>query len=326
MTRAKVGGGAGPDAAVVEQAVAWLVTLWSGDAGQEERAACERWRRADPTHEAAWQHVQALDRHFSTLPPELAGPALRGGARLRQRRRALRYTLMLAGGAGVLALAAREGAPWFRQGTEYRVATSESRAIVLDDGSRVAMNTATELEVRFTALERRLVLRAGEVFIATHPEARPSPRPFLVETPRGTVQALGTRFLVRESRSHSRVAVYEGAVAIQPSRAVRPTRLDAGRQASFTSDVVADATAANPDAYAWTHGQLIVERMRLGDFLKELGRYRAGWVRCDPAVRNLLVSGVFPLPDTTRVLNALEHSLPVRVHYWSRYWVSVVPA
>ncbi|MOA40347.1 fec operon regulator FecR [compost metagenome] len=71
---------------------------------------------------------------------------------------------------------------------------------------------------------------------------------------------------------------------------------------------------------------LVVSRMRLDDFLAELGRYRRGRLGCDPAVAHLLVSGAYPLADTDRVLAALTSSLAVQVHFLSRYWVTVRPA
>jgi len=80
--------------------------------------------------------------------------------------------------------------------------------------------------------------------------------------------------------------------------------------------------SAHTDA-AWTRGLLIVERLRLEDFLVELGRHRAGALRCDPAVRDLIVSGVYPLDDTELALATLAQALPVRVDRVTRYWVTV---
>lgn len=65
--------------------------------------------------------------------------------------------------------------------------------------------------------------------------------------------------------------------------------------------------------------------MPLGQFLDELGRHRRGVLRCDPAVAELPLTGVFPLADTDRVLAALQQSLPVEVYGVTRYWVTVRP-
>ncbi|KAG0759335.1 hypothetical protein G6F57_017955 [Rhizopus arrhizus] len=63
--------------------------------------------------------------------------------------------------------------------------------------------------------------------------------------------------------------------------------------------------------------------MRLDAFVAELARYRSGLLRCDPAVADLRVSGVFSLRDTDRALDNLTRGLPVTVAYRSRYWVTV---
>ncbi|MGV2837118.1 iron dicitrate transport regulator FecR, partial [Pseudomonas shirazensis] len=56
-----------------------------------------------------------------------------------------------------------------------------------------------------------------------------------------------------------------------------------------------------------------------------LGRYRHGWLRCDPSITALKVSGAFPLDDTDRALAALESGFDLRIERRSRYWVSVMP-
>ncbi|MNF50890.1 fec operon regulator FecR [compost metagenome] len=63
----------------------------------------------------------------------------------------------------------------------------------------------------------------------------------------------------------------------------------------------------------------------LGDFLRELSRYRPGLLRWDPALEALRVTGSFRLDNTDRVLSLLAASLPVDVHSRTRYWITVVP-
>jgi len=88
--------------------------------------------------------------------------------------------------------------------------------------------------------------------------------------------------------------------------------------------VVAEGVA-DANATAWTRGQLVAERMRLADFIDQLARHRPGVLRCDPAVAELPISGVFPLADTDRVLAALSEALPVQVRTVTPYWITVAP-
>ncbi|HIQ52834.1 MAG TPA: hypothetical protein EYH51_06170 [Pseudomonas pachastrellae] len=79
----------------------------------------------------------------------------------------------------------------------------------------------------------------------------------------------------------------------------------------------------DPRGADWADGLLVADRLPLGRFLAELGRYRTGLVRCDEHIASLPVSGAFQLNNTDQVLASLAYSLPVKVVYRTRYWVSV---
>jgi transmembrane sensor len=70
---------------------------------------------------------------------------------------------------------------------------------------------------------------------------------------------------------------------------------------------------------------LVAHDMPLAEFIGELARYRPGRLACDPAIAHLRVSGIYPLADTTQVLDMLTRTLPVDVRQTTRFWVSVVP-
>ena len=102
----------------------------------------------------------------------------------------------------------------------------------------------------------------------------------------GTVQALGTRFTVREDDEDARVAVFEGAVEIRPAGAPDAAiRLDAGQGSRFSRYRADLPTPVSEDAASWSRGVLVADAWRLDDFLAELGRYRPGLLRCDPPSR-----------------------------------------
>jgi transmembrane sensor len=138
----------------------------------------------------------------------------------------------------------------------------------------------------------------------------------------GAVRPIGTQFSVRRTGAESQVGVAAGAVLIQPRRSGTSVRLDAGQQTVFTSQRVGAIAAGNLQT-GWCRGLLVAERMRLVDFLRELGRYRPGVIRCDPAVADLIVSGAYPLADTDRILAALDQALPIKIRLRTAWWVVV---
>lgn len=309
------------DSAVMQQAFNWLVTLWSGEATQQERQAFAEWHAAHPEHERAWQRVKQVSERLHDMPSGVAAATLRKPVQ-QGRRKALRV-LGLSIAAGFALYAARNSEPWRVHAADYRTATGERRDVTLADGTQLSLNTATAVDIRFDEQQRRIILRAGEILITSAPDPAPQYRPLIVETSQGTVQALGTRFTVRQNDGLSQVAVFEGMVEIQPNANDDASRLNAGQRATFSDMYVSATESADPVAAAWVDGNLIAERMRLEDFLKEVSRYRTGTIRCDAAVADLVVSGVYPVHDTDRILESLNHALPVRVSYATRYWVTV---
>ncbi len=303
-----------------------MARLWADDACEADHAACRRWRAAHPDHEHAWQRLQAFDDKLKHLPPQ-AGPVLLDSTADKRpgRRRALQAVAVAVLTVGALPIV-RDSQAWRRVSSDHSTGVGEIRETVLADGTRLLLNTSSATDVDFDESARTVHLRAGEILITTHPDPAEPARPFLVRSPHGTVRALGTRFTVRLEDEASHVAVYDGAVRIQPGHAPQDAlQLDAGLRSAFSSRHVRPASDASESEAAWAQGLLVAENMRIADFLSELGRYRPGLLRCSPEVAGLSVTGVFPLTDTDRALANLELALPVEVAFRTRYWVTVNP-
>lgn len=255
---------------------------------------------------------RSVARHI-LLTPALDRPS---------RRRAVQLLGMGALGLGIL-VAVRERAPWQVIAADYHTQTGELRDIVLPDGTRVVLDTASAINVRYTDNERLLTLLSGAILIATAHEAG-GRRPFRVRSQQGEVEALGTRFSIRQADGLTRVEVFDGAVALSPKFARGgAVRVGAGQGAFFTSNRAEPVDDVRNEAAAWTEGRLVAENMDIGSFLAELSRYRHGLLRADPSVAGLRVTGVFSLRDTDRALQSLAAGLSVDVVYRTRYWVTV---
>jgi ferric-dicitrate binding protein FerR (iron transport regulator) len=83
------------------------------------------------------------------------------------------------------------------------------------------------------------------------------------------------------------------------------------------------APALDMDVGAWSEGLIVTRNMRLGDFLQEVARYRHGYLTCAKEIADLRLSGVFRLQDTDKLLAVLPHTLPVRLRYRTRWWVTL---
>ncbi|KAI3591901.1 Iron siderophore sensor protein [Cupriavidus sp. U2] len=317
---------------VAHAAVEWLVTLQGSDADDATRAAWRRWRDQHPEHARAWAHIEAVNARLarlrgvaSPLASTVASAALTP-PRSAGRRHAVRALATLFVGGGV-AWMTREHTPLQGWLADAATAVGEQRRLTLDDGTHLRLNTDTAIDVAFSATERRVVLKRGEIDIETARDTALTPRPFVVATQAATLRPLGTRFVVRHLTDAGWIGVTEGAVSVRPAETVAAERIVmAGQAAQFTARSVAAPAPLSDAATAWTDGMLVAADMRLDAFLADVDRYRPGHLRCDPAIADLRVSGTFPIADTDRILDALRGMLPVRIHFLTRYWTTVLPA
>lgn len=308
-------------ARVLDAAIAWQLCLDSGNGSMVERAEFSQWYAADEEHARAWMQLGMLDQRFSAA----AGPARKA---LLQSRTSLRRRVRKLG-SGIASVVLVGGLALFFGDrhlplnywlADQRTATGEQRVMRLADGTLLNLNTHSAVDVRFDDKQRLIVLQEGEIFIET---GHKDDRPFIVATADGRLRALGTRFLVKLEEDGTRLSVLQSAVAAQPGDSHDEQVLREGQQVLMRHNGLSATLALAPGADAWTRGMLVVDNARLGDLVKELGRYRSGYLGVSPEVANLRITGSFPLTNTDLALQSLVPTLPVQIEQRTPWWVTV---
>lgn len=308
---------------ILHRAMEWQVTLWSGEVSPRDMRAFECWLQVSQQHQLAWHKVQQVNQQLGQVPDQLASRVLRQTAVVDHRRRQLLVGLGIIGSLGALGFGVSQSPQWQIASADYRTGRGQRRELILPDGTQLMLNTASAMDVVFSADSRRLILYRGEVQIVTGADTGAGiARPLWVETAAGVVRPIGTQFTLRQCGKDVKVDVAEGAVELLPKQG-QGIRLEAGQAAQFSRQQVSSIQTAVATDSAWTRGLLIAEQQRLGDFIANLSRYHTGILRCDPAAADLIVSGVYLLKDTHSILRTLEQVLPVRVDTWLGYWTTL---
>ncbi|MEJ1963522.1 MAG: FecR domain-containing protein [Gammaproteobacteria bacterium] len=139
--------------------------------------------------------------------------------------------------AAAILLCAVLGAAWYvwPSGSSYRTPVGGLASVPMEDGSRITLNTDSQIRVDLTVKERRVELQQGEAFFEV---AHDASRPFIVRAGNKRVIAVGTRFSVRREANDVRVVVTEGKVRVEtegdPS-STSPEPLVAGTVAQASS-------------------------------------------------------------------------------------------
>jgi len=294
---------------VAKEAAHWLSILFSGEASSEDERACLQWRQVSPEHEQAWIRAQALQEKFGLISPPLGMSTLNREQRY-DRRQILKVIVgLIISGPAVYGV--YRYTPSISSLTaDYSTSTGKQLQITLADGTQLHLNTATSIDVHFTQQRREITLYHGEILIETAKDTQQ--RSFLVSTSQGNLYPIGTRFIVQTLEEYTRLRVLKGAVEIQ-SQQTQSRTLHAGEQTEFNQHTIGRIQSLSLRADAWQQGVFYADNLPLGEFVKELSRYRIGTIRCEHSIKHLPISGVFQLDNIDRILASLPDTLPVEI-------------
>ena len=297
--------------ALEDEAIEWVVRLTSGKASVADRAGFERWRAQSAAHEAAAQAARQLwvgvgqtlvEPRASAAPPSRVRRML--ADRPRVRNLALAASLLLG-----FFLFFQLFHNWRH---DYVASTGEQGRYLLADGTSVTLNSSSALDVRFTRLERRVVLDRGEAFFdVTH-----NPNlPFIVQAASGEVRVIGTAFSVRRESDDVLVTVERGRVEVLAGG--RTSVLLKDQRVRFRDGMLDEVEIADPySQLAWRRGRLIIEDQPLTEVVRELNRYYPGViVVTSHAVGVRRLNAVVDLKHIDQWLAALKESQPIDIRY-----------
>jgi transmembrane sensor len=199
----------------------------------------------------------------------------------------------------------------------------------------VELNAQTSLQFENTKSKRRIRLTGGEALFVV---AKDPARPFIVETPTGSVVVTGTTFNVRSEPSVTafEVTVIEGSVQVRPSEApgtnpTGPLLLAAGDQFSARGGSAIKHALSETDlddSIAWQRGQIVFRNTPLEEALARYARYHGRSITIAPSVARETIGGRFSIEDFSGFLDALQFiqfTLPVKATYDQSGAVNVGP-
>lgn len=308
-----------------QTAEAWLARLRRPNVDARDREGFQTWLEQDRDHlrqyERAKARLQALEPLAVAFQADLAALRGRRGAK-GGRRIVIGAGLATAAAAAVAAFVAWPVLRGPTVGSAPRVyasAPGEIIDVVLEDGSRVTLDTDTTLQVALKPDVRRVTLTQGAAYFEVTHDAE---RPFQVAVADRRVIVTGTRFVTTLREGRGEVSLLEGRVVLTPQDVAEAgaTRtglpLTPGQRAEFrrggarTRLVKTDVETAS----AWRQRRLVFRDAPLSTVVAEAGRYIEGpVVIADPALARLRVTVVLPLTGETPLLDRMEALLPIHV-------------
>ena len=305
-----------------DAAARWCARVLSGDMTDTEKAELDAWLGCSPTHREAFEEFMEISDMAADAGAEMAARTLEADLRNEAEKGLSRRTWLVA--APALAASVAGAALFFNVATQtpispqkFATVRGEVREVVLEDGSKVALNTQSQIEVRYSDGERFVELKSGEAIFDV---VRDTDRPFVVATGGVEARVLGTRFNVDATSRDRSVSVLSGIVqvaasAVQNAGIENSVTLIAGQRADVTAEAgEISVSQFNPDVVtSWQRGYAVFENTPLRDVVAELNRhYSAEIVFGASEIGDIPVTGKFNLTDQATTVSALELALSIR--------------
>lgn len=328
---------------IEEEAARWLVRRDAGDWSDTERAELTQWLEASSAHmvafvrlEAAWQRVERFKSLGAGVPRGVVpspddwqlSPAFEETHELNDSSRGrpfVKYGLAACVCVAFVAVIAT----YLGQSQDlptYRTSIGGSASVPVADGSRITLNTDSEVRVALTRAERDVWLDRGEAFFEV---AKDASRPFVVNAAGHRVVAVGTAFSVRSNSDRSaRITVLEGSVRIEAgsaagARAPASELASAGNVALVHTDgidIQRKSVAEIEETLSWRSGYLVFRDVPLPDAVAEFNRYNVRRIEvADPRLGQIKLSGRFQATQYEAFVRLLEEGFSLRAdHYDDR--------
>lgn len=314
--------------AIDEAAAAWFARRDGADWTAADQAELEAWVNAATAHRVAFIRVEAawaeadrlkalgagvaagdvpapgrwrLSPFFSPAPGASARASWRGAM-------AAGIAVVIAAGVAFALLSDR--------GDSYRTAVGGLETVPLADGSKVTLNTDSAMTVALDEGARTIRLKQGEAFFEV---AKDPKRPFVVDTGKARVIAVGTKFSVRHAGGDIQVAVTEGRVRIEAvdTPEAPAAQLDAGDVArtatGATLVAVRTLPAVEEELLSWRRGYVVFRATPLAEAVQEFNRYNTRKIMiADAKVGAIRVGGSFQVGNIDAFVRLLEDGFTVR--------------
>lgn len=331
------------DAAVVvtqqiaAEASVWIARLHGPGRSPKMERDCLAWQARSAAHRLAFEKCTEV---WEAVPGVRLADAYASAAQRSDSEASVsraNSSRLLSALAGLLVLGSGVGYMAMNRGEAHATKVGEQQVVLLDDGTRVTLNTDTMVHVEMGSTERSVKVDRGEALFEV---AKDAARPFVVRAAGSEVVAVGTQFAVRlsdggeQSSASLAVTLIEGQVTLRAQDGLfsdgvapaNPLTLKPGERVSLTSGDGQAKEAAHErrdrpnieKLVAWKRNEAVFEDVSLPDAVAEMNRYSRTRIvlQGQAALAQLRVSGLFRTSDSAGFAHAVAslHGLKVHEH------------
>jgi len=315
---------------IAAEAAVWIARLHGPDRSHRMERECRAWQARSAAHRLAFERGTDLWMEAAGVNRASVARAATASAPMSAERVGRFKAWPAAALTTILLVCVLEFGPWW-VGDAYGTGVGEQRVVMLQDGTRMSLNTSTRVRVVLATSRRTVNVEGGEALFEVTKDAG---RPFIVRAAGSEVTATGTAFVVRytPSRDALDVTLIEGrvvvcgaaggisvaeftpAVELSPGERLRVAGRPRGEVGAVLKPQI-DRPRVD-QVLAWKRGEAIFDSTSLTEAVAEMNRYTSMPIMLAgaEALNGLRISGVFQTGDNASFARAVAalHGLDVR--------------
>ncbi|MDX1636931.1 MAG: FecR domain-containing protein [Balneolaceae bacterium] len=213
----------------------------------------------------------------------------------------------------------RQPVEWKTIETQFR----QQKTVALSDGSTITLNANSSITypagwIRGNVSE---VYLQGEAYFSISSRNKPDAVPFRVKTDDGTIEVMGTRFVVKTESDKTAVVLEEGAITIRKNGnnssedVDRTYALKPNERVYFSRDNkdISISTIKNTKIYTgWTQDQLVLDQSPFGYMIQRIKEvYGVDIAVNDRSLYQRTLTGVITLKDLDHVVRSISEVMDV---------------
>lgn len=273
-----------------ETAAAWFYRLQQMESDHPDRSRFEAWLLESTAHQTAFQEVEEISQKLNSMHEvaRLSSALKHNQMNKRSSRIRTSFTIL---GAALCFVAGHLGYQHWQTQPLSQISASASVGQTniqqLEDGSRLTINSKSELEITYYRDKRLAKLKHGEVIFEVVPDEN---RPFIVDSGSTKITVLGTRFAVNRLSNMVRVSVDHGRVKVESQQ--KNSASERTQNIILTDQQVAEViqqrqpvrvNRAAEDGFSFAQGLVTFDNSGIEEITETLARYREEPIRLEHA-------------------------------------------
>lgn len=282
----------------------------------------EIWLEESDTHRKAYKNLEKLERICTSFDDDYID-SLEAEVLKEAQESKSRSSFKYIGAAAVFILAvfvsAFEVYDNFAVSYEksYITQTKPIQELILEDGTKLALDARTKIKIEFYKNERRAELLAGQVMFEV---AKDKNRPFIISSNYNEIQVLGTSFEVKNSEEQTKVKVLEGRVKVSSlnndNKIVKMLSvLGKGDEVSLDKEgeIISLGKTKVENIALWRDNKILFEKVSIKEASKELSKYIENKIQVEEEIAQLNITGKFFITKPKKFFEAISAIHPISI-------------